>query len=485
VSRHLATLGRASSGLRTIRARLTLWYLAILALTLLAFSAFLYLNLSRVLRSNHDQDLLQESSEVSAALEEHKPPGKLSTLASTPDSDAMVVIYDASGERILAANDESPPLAPGGALSQAAHGETVYGVLPKPGGSWRTLTLPVMENGEIVAILSLARPRDSIDATLGGFGETLLVAVPLTLLLALAGGLFLASRALSPIDRVTRAAERFSGSDFSPRLNLPGPPDEVVRLAATFDRMLGRIEKAFLRERQFTADASHELRTPLALLMIRADLALQRPRNADDYRDALAQIRQDAMGMSRLLNDLLLLARADAGREPLTLEPLALNDIVPDIVAGMLPLAEARGVQLNCLGKQSITVEADQTKLTQLVVNLMDNALKFTPAGGSISVVLRRRDPWAEIEVSDTGMGIPAQHRAHVFERFYRVDEARSRAEGGTGLGLTICRWIAKAHGGDISIESREGEGSKFTVRLPASHRKTANPGIELAVRTA
>jgi heavy metal sensor kinase len=461
-------LARGWSFLRTIRARLTLWYLAILAVTLVAFSAFLYVSLTHVLRATHEQDLLLESAEVAADLEQSKAPGRLTDLPSVPQSDAAVSVFDASGERMLGANVDDPPKVPDSVLTAAARGELSYQRLPKAGGGkWGVLTVPVKEDGQVVAVISLARPQDSVDANLAAFGKTLLVAIPLTLLLALAGGLFLAQRALNPIDRVTREAERFGTGDLSLRFNLDGPPDEVVRLAATFDRMLARIEQAFLRERQFTADASHELRTPLALLLSRTDLALERPREAGEYRETLAQIRQDLAGLNRLLNELLLLARAEAGREQLTLESLSLGDLAADVVGAMQPLAESRGVRLSCAARTRSAIAGDQMKLTQLLINLVDNAVKFTPAGGAVTVHARRRGGWAEIQVTDSGSGIPPADLPHVFERFYRVDKARSPAEGGSGLGLTISQWIAQAHGGGISATSRLGEGSTFVVRLP------------------
>lgn len=212
------------------------------------------------------------------------------------------------------------------------------------------------------------------------------------------------------------------------------------RLAATFDQMLDRLEAAFQRQRQFTADASHELRTPLALIASQIDLALERPRPADAYRAVLASLRDDTTRLSQLLSELLTLARADAGYVTLDAEPLDLATLVEDVVVAMQPLARTAGIALGQRAEESVRVVGDQTRLTQLLVNLIDNGLKYTPVGGSVTVAVGRVDQRAFVSVGDTGEGIPPEHLPHLFERFYRVDTARDRAAGGAGLGLAICR---------------------------------------------
>ena len=278
---------------------------------------------------------------------------------------------------------------------------------------------------------------------------------------------FLASRALGPIDRITRTAQRIGGQDLSERLHLSPSSDEVGRLAATFDQMLDRLQGAFQRERQFTADASHELRTPLAMLAGHAELALERTRRPAEYRQALHDIVDDAARLRQLLSELLMLARAEGGREDIPQEPVALNELALDVVEAMTPLAEAHNVTLGLGEVQAATILGDQTRLNQLLINLVDNAIKYTPAGGHIQVAVPGGGGWTRLTVADTGLGIPAEHLPHVFERFYRVDAARARAEGGSGLGLSIADWIARAHGGRIEVASTVGVGTTFTVWLP------------------
>ena len=287
-------------------------------------------------------------------------------------------------------------------------------------------------------------------------------------MLASAGGLFLAGRALDPIDRITRAAAAIGADDLSRRLNFHGSHDEVGRLAATFDRMLERLDRAFRRQRQFTADGSHELRTPLTMLASQIDVALERKRTVADYEELLRSLRDDAARMTQLVGELLTLARADAGQQLLNREQLDLGELVSGVVQAMQSLALQREVQLTEQAQPHVAVSGDQTRLSQLLINLVDNALRYTSAGGNVRVTVAERAGWAELRVEDTGVGIAAEHLPHLFQRFYRADPARARTDGGAGLGLAIAQWIAEAHGGQISVDSEFGRGSTFTVRLPA-----------------
>jgi heavy metal sensor kinase len=276
---------------------------------------------------------------------------------------------------------------------------------------------------------------------------------------------------LGPIDRITRAASAIGAEDLSRRLNFEGSRDEVGRLAATFDSMLDRLDRAFRRQRQFTADASHELRTPLTILSSQIDVALEQARAPEEYARILHSLREDTARMSQLLGELLTLARADAGQQLLTREPLDLGELVRNVVAAMQPLATQRGVLLTEDVHEQAVVDGDQTRLSQLLLNLVDNGLWYTPSGGSVSVCLEHAGSEAVLRVVDTGAGIGSDHLPHIFERFYRADPARNRADGGTGLGLAISKWIAEAHGGHISVESVVGSGTTFAVHLPLAHQ--------------
>jgi heavy metal sensor kinase len=317
-------------------------------------------------------------------------------------------------------------------------------------------------------VLVVGQPMDSIVSALGALRRTLFLAGPLTLLLSAGGGLFLARRALKPVDRMIQTTREIEETDLARRIDV-ATNDELGRLAATLNAMLERLESAFHRQRQFTDDASHELRTPLSVIEAEASLALRRKRPADDYRDALAIVVEEARNMNRLIDQLLTLARADAGEEALALESLDLSEIAEETIATMRPLAEEKDVTLIAGSMTSAAVNADRVHLKRLLANLIDNAIRYTAAGGSVTVSVAQDSESVTLTVDDTGIGIPAGHLPHIFERFYRVDKARSRAEGGSGLGLAICKQIAEEHGGSISVESDEGEGTRFAVRMPSA----------------
>jgi heavy metal sensor kinase len=286
----------------------------------------------------------------------------------------------------------------------------------------------------------------------------------LAIVLASLGGWWLSRRALAPIDSITRAAaDIYGGGDLERRLGLELPDDEVGRLARTFDAMLARLDAAFQHQRQFTADASHELRTPLTAVRGQIEVALERPRDAAEYQRVLAAVNEQVERMTRLVGGLLVLARSDAGAQRLQRERIDLGDLVTSVAEQVRPLGERKGVDVLVQGNGTLVAEGDEDLLLQLMLNLADNAVKYTAAG---AVTLGWRDHGRpELFVRDTGPGITIEHRDHVFERFYRVDAARS--EGGAGLGLAISRWIAEAHGGTLTLESSDG-GSTFTVTLPA-----------------
>ena len=479
-------LHRASS----IRVRLTLWYVALLAIILLAFSAVLYASLSRSLSQQMDLSLSTEAERLITSLDVEN--GALH-LGEGPDNlriGTVAALYDRTGQRLVAYDPRQPLPAVPQALGAAALGQQTYVTAGLPDGTqWRVLSTPVTENGVQIAVLQVGRPAAEMEAALRQLALVLAIALPLTLVLASAGGLFLAGRALDPIDRITRAAAAIGADDLSRRLNLRGTRDEVGRLAATFDRMLDRLDQAFRRQRQFTADASHELRTPLAMLASQIDVALERKRTPAQYVDVLQSLRDDAARMSQLVSELLTLARADAGQQLLIREELNLSELARSVVQTMQPLAAQRSIQLTDRLEPDVRVSGDQMRLTQLVINLIDNAIRYTPLDGSVTVSVSRDGEFAAVSVKDTGIGIDPEHLPHLFERFYRVDPSRARADGGTGLGLAIGQWIARAHGGDISVESTRGQGSVFTVRLPIQHRdaqiKNFSPEYHAALRNA
>ena len=457
--------------LRSLRFKLTLWYVLVLAAILAAFSAGIYLTLRHNLSANLD-DSLENRTNVFLDIVRYE--GDRPTLAGVvspvnPDvGEHFVRVYDVHGAVTFdnsAGAGDAPVDQEAGA--RALSGARSTGSVTVGDDTVRVLTVPLRRNEEVSGVLEVGLSKETMAGTLHTLLLILAVAYPVTLAVASLGGIFLAGRALSPIDRITRLARRISAADLSQRLDVALPGDEVGRLARTFNDMIARLDEAFRRQRQFTADASHELRTPLTAIKGQVEVALSRRREADAYREVLGGVNEEVDRLIRLVGSLLTLARADAGEIPLALEQISLGDLAAAAVSQVQPAAARKGIALRLQVGDDATLAADEDLLLQLLLNLLDNALKFTSADGQVTVGWEADATSARFWVQDNGIGIAAQDHEHIFDRFYRVDRARSREMGGTGLGLSISHWIAEAHGGTISVESSPGQGATFTVILP------------------
>lgn len=470
--------------LKSIRLRLTLWYVLLLAVILAAFSAGVYFVLRETLYNNLDDSIQNRVSALLDIIEYEEDRPILPTLVFSGELDLgehsqegehengveyFARVFDASGSPTF---DDSAEMSYVPVDTQVVErtlaGESNTRRMEVGDDSMRVKTVPIERDGQIAGVLEVGL-EDDVSDTLGTLLSIMGIAYVMTLVMASFGGIFLAGRALSPIDKLTRVARHISAEDLGQRLNLQLPDDEVGRLAHTFDGMIARLDDSFRRQRQFTADASHEIRTPLTVMKGQIDVALQRERKPEDYRQVLQAINEEVDRLIRLAGSLLTLARADAGQIPLAFESLSLTDVVASATEQVAPMARERGVKLQITPSATVTIQADEDLLLHLLLNLLDNAIKYTPAGGQVSVGCRLVDAQVELWVRDTGCGIPEEQLPYIFDRFYRVDKARSRREGGAGLGLAISRWIAEAHGGSISVESAEGKGATFAVRLPIS----------------
>ncbi len=469
---------------RGIRLRLTLWYLLVLAVVLALFGGGVYFALRESLDDGLEVSIRSRSDALLSViqLDNGNPTLPESAFQATPlpddddddlddtDDEQFARTWDRAGNVISdAGGEEAEVPARRSVVLPVVGGTERWTTLPGEDADFHVLVRPIVADGEVVGVLEVGQSHEEIDETLGALLFILIVATPITLVLAGIGGLLIAGRALEPVDTVTRLARRISAEDLSARLNLDLPDDELGRLARTFDEMIARLEGAFRRQRQFTGDASHELRTPLTALKGQVEVALSRPRQPDEYRAVLSVVNEEVDRLIHLVGSLLTLARADAGEIPLAREPISLGDAVAGAVEQLEPLAEQRGISLTVEPGPETTIEVDESLLLQLLLNLLDNAIKYTPAGGTVRANWALEGESAFVTVSDTGIGIEPEHVPHVFERFYRVDKARSRSEGGTGLGLAISRWIVDAHGGEITVASTPGHGTSVTVRLPVS----------------
>ena len=453
----------------SIRLRIALWYLAVLAVTLAAFSVGIFFFLRQDLNANLDSSLRNRAAILldiislsggRPTLQQLSPPNTGST------DGGYLRTFDSTGAVILDTSSSFGNVPMNGQTVQSAlAGKATFRSTAGP--STRIYTVPILQDGSVTGALEVGQSRDNVTDTLNTLGYVIAIAYPLTLIVASFGGLFLAARALSPIDRITRQAQRISAENLDERIGLDLANDELGRLARTFDAMIARLDDAFARQRQFTADASHELRTPLTILKGQLDVALNREREAEAYRQVLQAANDEVDHMIRLTSGLLTLARADADEVPIRKEPVDAGSIVAGAVEQVRAATEAKGISLALQPGPNVTLDADEDLLLQLMLNLLDNALKHTPAGGHIEAgwsVNRKR---AVLFVADSGVGIAPEHLPHLFDRFYRVEKARSRADGGAGLGLAICRWIADVHGGTLAVESEPGAGSRFNFELP------------------
>jgi two-component system OmpR family sensor kinase len=318
-------------------------------------------------------------------------------------------------------------------------------------------------NYEVVVVETL----DGLLGQLARVRRIIFVGLPAALLLAAAGGYLLVRKSLQPVVTISEQAAHISAQNLDERLQITNPKDELGRLAGVFNELLSRLEASFRIMREFMADASHELRTPLAVIQGESEVSLSRDGTAADYRGSLGVVNKQARRMARIVSDMLALARADAGHQHLLVEELYLNDLVEDCCRTAQTLAVPKGVQLTFEGSQDVSFRGNEELLKRMAVNLLDNAIHYTPSGGSVSVKLASEPPWVRLSVCDTGVGIPPECLERVFDRFYRVNQSRARADGGSGLGLSIVKLAAESHQGSVHLISQLGRGSTFTVRLP------------------
>jgi heavy metal sensor kinase len=295
--------------------------------------------------------------------------------------------------------------------------------------------------------------------------------VPVALLIAGIGGWFLARQSLSPVVGMADRARRIGVGNLSERLPVANPRDELGHLAQTFNELLSRLEASLIQQRQFMADASHELRTPVATTRTAATVTLQQAhRDEREYREALEIVEQQAVRLSRVVDDMFTLARADAGNYPMRMTPMYLDEVIDEVVRAARVVASTRDVAIDPTTVPSAAFTGDEDLIRRMIVNLIDNAVRLAPAGSTVRVDLDAAEKGFVIAVKDQGPGIPAEIRPYIFERFYRGDASRrSSARDGAGLGLALARWIANAHGGDVTLARSSASGSTFVISLPSN----------------
>jgi heavy metal sensor kinase len=450
----------------SVRVRLTLWYGGVLAVILLALGGAVYLMLGHALLGRIDDLLDREFHEVEERLEEGAAVETLACGCHDHHGHSALRVRDARGQVLAESRELSGADLPWPADRDGGGQPTYHFGTAPAGGRYRVKSGKLAsDQGELW--VQVAAPLDGYDHELAELRAVLLTLLPAGLLLAVAGGYWLAGRALAPVQRMTETARRISAQNLRERIPSANREDELGRLAETLNSMIGRLERSFDAMRQFTADASHELRTPLTAMRTEVEIALRNARTPDDYQQVLASVLEEVERIAKLADSLLLLSREDAGAAPAVRRPVRLDDLVREVAGHAKAVAEQAGVALTVGELPVATVDGDPDRLRQVFFNLFDNAVKYNRAGGTVTVRGHRAGRHVAIEVRDTGVGIPADELPRVFDRFYRVDKSRSRRMGGAGLGLSIVKALVEGHGGRVEVESTPGEGSTFRVVLP------------------
>jgi two-component system OmpR family sensor kinase len=453
-----------------VRARLTAWYVLLLAVILAALGSFLLLRLRADLLAEVDNTLDSQAAGTLADSDGGLEPMPAARVAGLPRGQTVAQLLSPTGQVRARAGTAAPAgsLLTPAMLRQALAGEQVRAEVRSGPNRARYRVLGLRRTGrESSTVLVVASPLADVDRSVERLRLLLLVAGPMALVLAGGGGWLLARTALRPVGKMTEQAEAIGADRLHDRVSVPDAVDELNRLARTLNGMLDRIEHGVVEQRRFVADASHELRTPLAVMRAELEVALRGDDPAADASEVLGSAAEEVARMSKIVDDLLTLAHRDENSLELLLVPVDLGGIAAEVAGQLRPLAEEGGVRL-VVEAPSVPVVADQARVTQAVTNLVDNAVKYTGAGGSVRVRVWEQDGGGGLAVSDTGPGIGPEDLPKVFDRFFRLDAARTRARGGSGLGLAICKELVEAHGGRIWAESVPGGGSTFTLTLPA-----------------
>ncbi|MBU1727638.1 MAG: HAMP domain-containing protein [Candidatus Omnitrophica bacterium] len=486
--------------LKSIRFRIIIWYMLIMGLTLLIFSIFVY-NTFRVGLYDDMDDLLESKAQgIASSINTYWEAQKLESISKgekapvfdkidivnftkisqrwvkdkTEDSklsDVIIQIFGVDGKEI--ASSENVPdisILPEDVFEDVSEGEESYdnfSIKRKKGKvvSIRAYTMPVLENNKVSYIVQVATPLDQINLALDKLRIPFLIFLPLTVLFTGAGGLFLVSLAFKPVNTMIDTIRQITASNLKLRVNIPDSKDEIRRLADTFNDMLVKLDQAISSERQFVQDISHELKTPLTILKGELEVTLKRMRTAEEYDYILRSSLEEINRISRIVDNLLMLARFDNKEIHLDIKRFDLNALAESVVEDISVLAEQKDIDLRFNGMKELFIDADEGHIRRLLLNLVDNAIKYTPANKMTALSLDKSEKFAIIKITDTGSGIPQEELPYIFDRFYRSQKAGTNT--GFGLGLAIAHSIVSLHRGKIEVSSVFGSGSEFRVFLP------------------
>jgi heavy metal sensor kinase len=451
---------------------------------LISFSSFLYLTLSKSLRRDVDNKLRSQAELI--ASESLSPLAKLgfenidqaleASMNLKPIGKFIQVLDESGniGKKSDNLKNVQLPISLN-ALKNASKGIITFETNRSMGNApLRIITFPILENNHISKIIQVASSLEDVEDALNTLFIILMITVPLALMVASLGGQFLAYKALKPVDNITQTARLITSKNLNQRIKPPKVKDEIARLIETFNEMIFRLDQSFRQIKQFTSDASHELKTPLTILKGEVEVTLRKERTSPEYQQTLKSNLEEINWMSQIVDDLLLLSKVDSGELRLHKEDLNLTGILNEVVSQMNILAESKKLRIEASNHhEEVHIFGDALRIRELFLNLISNGIKYTEEEGSIHITLTKDNqpdlgnPFVKIIVSDTGIGIAKEDQERIFDRFFRVDKARSREQGGSGLGLSICKWIVEAHQGEIEVASEIGKGSSFIVKLP------------------
>jgi len=462
----------------SIRSRLTAWYVILLAIILILFSVLLNYFLSKRLYESVDNSLTVSATVVSTSATMRLTGTPLPGLNQFFDQflregnlNKFYRIYDGSGSVGSRSGNISASEFP---LSGTAYADALKGINSyetfKVGGKHpiRVITMPVMVNDKLVNLVQVGTSLQAVQETLRNLKIILFTAVPSVLIFAALFARFMARRALKPISRIIDTARDIGqGQELSKRIPVLKIKDELGQLALTFNEMMNRLENSFKQMRQFSSDASHELRTPLTVLKGQNELILSKLRKPEEYQEVISSNLEEINYMSKVLEDLFLLSKSDENQVNLNCKQFNLKPLVEEVCKHAEVLAEEKNIKIIIAFLEAVQIKGDEVRLRQMSWNILQNGIKYTQCGGELKVSLQNGGDFALMTIQDTGIGIPEEDLGFIFNRFYRVDKARSRDEGGSGLGLSICRQIAEAHKGTIEVQSKLSVGTRFKIRIP------------------
>jgi heavy metal sensor kinase len=467
----------------SVRLRLTFWYVLIFAVLLIAFSGWLYWMIEREVNTRLDHTITDKALTAAAGFQgqmlENHGDAIVATAHTLVEFRPHHTYLSLLTEReILGASYFDQQSIPTNEIKLEKPSATLLAAVRdgnKPilqtinafGSDGGRMAMTHIREANTDYFLVVAESRSEMMDQLRELRRIFYLSLPTMLLIAVISGLFLAQKSLAPIAEMSSQTEQINANNLYERLQVRNQNDELGRLATVFNSLLARVNRSFESLREFTADASHELRTPLAIIRGEADVALSQTRTPREYQETLNIMRDEAKRLSRIVDDMLSLARAEAGEHKLLCTEIYLNDLVEECCRAVQTLAISKNTSVLFAHNEDTEFKGDEDLLRRMILNLLDNAIKYTPYGGTVRIDLTDEIEQIQLCVSDNGIGIPADASMHVFNRFYRVDKTRSRSEGGTGLGLSIVKWVAEAHHGTVKLESNSGLGSKFIVTLP------------------